>query len=536
MVSQVERIQSGIRKRWVHAESNQRILHLAEEIAQHEPSGQSIAPVVFFNASTRLEALSLNAGFSLLMSWMVRLAGVPVVNFVCQAGLKPCVLGTQRADFHQEPPCSRCRAQSAAVYADSQTVPFEYLANKDLEQRLTGLDLNQLEDFEANGIPFGKLVLPSARWILRRFHLQDNENTRFLLRQYILSAASLAEQFTKLLKETSPQAVVVFNGMLYPEATARWIAQKKGIRVISHEVGLQPLTGFFTDGDATAYPIEVPEDFQLNDEQTQKLDAYLEHRFQGNFSMAGIRFWPEIRSLGDEFWAKAEQFKQVVPVFTNVIFDTSQSTANVLFETMFAWLDEVQLLAKNHPETLFVIRAHPDENRPGKESSESVAEWVKTSAVSQLPNVHFVGADEYFSSYELIERSKFVMIYNSTIGLEASLIGRPVLCAGRARFTQMPIVFFPTTRAEYLQTAEEFLSVEKVEVPFEFRENARRFLYYQLYRASLPFSEYLEDDGVWQGYVRLKKFNWQQLSTDHSKLAETLVKGILKDQAFLFDV
>ncbi len=88
--------------------------------------------------------------------------------------------------------------------------------------------------------------------------------------------------------------------------------------------------------------------------------------------MAGIRFWPEMRPISDAFWEKAKAFKQIVPVFTNVIFDTSQDHANVLFEDMFAWLDAVKVVIKANPETLFVIRAHPDETRPGKTSLESV--------------------------------------------------------------------------------------------------------------------------------------------------------------------
>ncbi|MFQ5921622.1 MAG: hypothetical protein ACE5M4_02160, partial [Anaerolineales bacterium] len=34
-------------------------------------------PVLIFNASTRIQALSLNAAFSLLASWALRAAGTP---------------------------------------------------------------------------------------------------------------------------------------------------------------------------------------------------------------------------------------------------------------------------------------------------------------------------------------------------------------------------------------------------------------------------------------------------------------------------
>ncbi len=170
-----------------------------------------------------------------------------------------------------------------------------------------------------------------------------------------------------------------------------------------------------------------------------------------------------------------------MPVFTNVIFDTSQPHANTVFPDMFAWLDLVLETARQHPETLFVLRAHPDEARPGKESQESVAEWVQTRRAAELPNLVFVPPQEYLSSYELIARSKFVLIYNSTIGLEASILGAPVLCAGKARFTRYPTVFFPQSIAEYRATLEEFLAAETVTAPPEFRRNARRFLYYQLF-------------------------------------------------------
>ena len=143
-------------------------------------------------------------------------------------------------------------------------------------------------------------------------------------------------------------------------------------------------------------------------------------------------------------------------------------------------LDLVLLIAKHHPETLFVLRAHPDESRPGKQSRESVADWVRKCGVADLPNVLFVDSTEPFSSYELIQRSKFVMIYNSTIGLEASIMGAAVLSAGKARFTQLSTVFLPATHEEYRRQLDTFLAAETIPVPPEFSRNARRFLYYQL--------------------------------------------------------
>jgi len=529
----IRRASHSLKRRLGHSQNNAQLESLNRRVANRAAVRPDAAPVIFFNASTRLQGLSLNAAYQLIASWAVRMAGAPVINFACQGGLTRCVLGTNREHPSELPPCPGCIAQSRYIHASSQTRWFVSKVDRELEAALQSLSIEELSAFEWQGVPLGILALPSMRWILRRHHLQPDEPTCFLYRQYILSAWRVCQEFYTLLDEVEPQAVVVFNGMFYPEATARWAAHQRGVRVISHEVGLQPYTAFFTPGDATAYPIDIPASFQLSDAENEKLDGYLSNRMQGNFSMAGVRFWPQMRALDEKFNQRAEQYRQIVPVFTNVIFDTSQPHSNVVFPHMFAWLDSVIDLAVSNPRTLFVIRAHPDEARPGKESRESVADWVKEKRVEDMPNVLFVPPHEYISSYELIQRAKFVMVYNSTIGLEAAIMGAPVLCAGKARFTQLPTVFFPDSPEEYRQKAETFLSAGSIEIPPEFKLNARRFLYYQLYRSSLPFDEFIEEDGFWKGYVRLKKLDPGAFDPVHNPVLRIIADGILQGHEFI---
>ncbi len=476
---------------------------------------------------------------------MLRLSGQTVIHFVCNRGMRRCVMGTKPRNLSQPLPCGRCLSTEKIFHTGAQVYPFTYHEDTELAYALREQSVPQLIDFHwpvpehwklenSATVPLGALVLPSVRWILRRHTLQDDEATRALYQEYILSSWNIAQEFISLLERFTPRAVVVFNGQFFPEAIVAWIGRRRGLRVITHEVGLRPFSAFFTEGEATAYPIHIPPDFVLSEAQNARLDAYLEQRFRGQFTMAGIRFWPEIRGLDSSFLQKASQFKQIVPVFTNVIFDTSQPHSNVIFPDMFAWLDEILEIIRAHPETLFVLRAHPDEERPGKESRESVAMWVEKRKATTLDNLVFVGSRQYTSSYELIQRSKFVMVYNSTIGLEASILGMPVLCAGRARFTQYPTVFFPQSKEAFRAQADAFLNADQIEVPSEHREWARRFLYYQLFRVSLPFEAYLESDWL-PGTVRLRRFHWRALLPENSPTAKALLGGILEGKPFVLE-
>jgi hypothetical protein len=530
----LNRIWKGALRRVDRSAHDRRIMQLAVDIDMHSPVPEG-EPVIFFNASTRLSGMSLNAAFSLLSSWSLRLSGIPIIYYYCQGGMPLCVLGTNTKNYQEPPPCAECIKQSQVFYSGGEVRPFDFTVNPELDAAIDKQSVAQLVAFKYHNIPLGELVLPSVRWILRRYHLEDDAATRTIFCQYIRGAWSIYISFSSLLDEVYPQAVVVFNGMSYPEAVAKWIARQRGIRVITHEVCLQPFSAFITTGEATLRTIQIPERFELSEQQNQRLDDYLEQRFKGNFKMAGVQFWAGMDKLDETFLQKAGSFKQVVPVFANVIFDTSQAHANVIFPHMFAWLDKIIELIQRHPETLFVVRAHPDEARPGKESRESVAEWAAKNQISQYPNVVFVDSKERISSYELIRRSKFVLVYNSTIGLEASLMGAAVLCAGRSRFTDYPTVFFPADQNVFSEMAETFLSSDKIDVPELFCQNARRYLYYELYRASIPFGDFLEEDKHWQGYVTLKNFSWKDLLPENSAPMNTFYQGIVFDNPFLLE-
>jgi hypothetical protein len=456
-----------------------------------------------------------------------------VVHWVCRSGLSRCVLGTNKLDINVKPPCNLCINNSEAVFSQQDIKWFNFSRNPDLAEAIKDLSFAKLVEFQYDNCPLGELILPSLRWILRRHHLIDDESNRSLAREYILSAYSLLTSFQDLVRQIKPQVVVVFNGMFYPEAVVRWASRQKNIPVVTHEVGMQPFSAFFTYGDATAYPLELPEKFSLSAAQNHQLDETLAKRFQGDFVTAGIKFWPQIHELGHEFWDKASQFRQFVPIFTNVVFDTSQAHANVVFPDMFAWLDQVLQEIPDHPDTLFVIRAHPDELRPGKQSEESVAQWAMQNGISQYNNVTFINSNEMISSYELIEHAKFVMVYNSTVGLEATIKGKPVLCSGKARYTQMETVFFPKSIDEFQGLFKKFLDASTIPVPPVFIENARKILYGQLFIASLPFGEFLESDEVWNGFVRIRDFPADRLRSENSPTIKIIADGILHQQDFL---
>lgn len=512
-------------------QNRSRVKKITRNIAAREILNNEQNPVVFFNASTRVKYISLNAAFSSLTAWGFRLSGIPVIHFACKAGMSRCVLGSDPDNHLKEPPCKGCISQSRRLFAHTEVTWFEDKDQKDLSKKVGELSIKELTNFEYQGKPLGQIVLPSIRWRMRRHHLQDDEPTRFLFREFIHSAYRIGIEFAELLDQVEPSSVFVFNGMMFPEAMACRVARERNIPVVTHEIGYQPFTAFFTTGEATERLVHVPDSYKLSEEQNATLDNYLEKRFKGKFSMGGIKFWQDMRGLDESFMKKAEQFKQIVPIFTNVIFDTSQPHANVVFEHMFEWLDMILEIIKTNLDTLFVIRAHPDEMRPDskKKSRETVRQWIQENRVEELPNVIFIDSLEYISSYALIQNSKFVMVYNSSIGLEGTLLGVPVISGGEAWYTHYPTVFFPNSPQEFRNQVQDFLSADKINLPDVFLHNARRLIYHQNFNVPLPFEDFLENHG-YRGYVKFKSFPINLLYPENSPAINAIQKGLFEQR------
>ncbi|MGH2627762.1 MAG: hypothetical protein ACRDHY_14060, partial [Anaerolineales bacterium] len=183
------------------------------------------APILFFNASTRIHHLSLNAAFGQLASWAIRAQGEPVLPLVCHQGMEQCILGTDRRNPAGPPPCRPCIQLSEVLFAG----PVAWLHLRpdivaEVASELKDRSLDALTTWEHRGLALGKLCLPGLRWALRRHNLPDTDPVRLLFRRYLASAASLAVQVERVIEETQPRALVVFNGIFFPEAVAREVA------------------------------------------------------------------------------------------------------------------------------------------------------------------------------------------------------------------------------------------------------------------------------------------------------------------------
>ena len=146
----------------------------------HPGHSDPTSPVIIFNASTRIQRLSLNGGFGLVAAWALRAGRVRVLQLVCHAGLQQCMLGTKRGRLDAPPPCEACLRMSERLFPGTDRLDFslDHESLRAWSTSLDGLSVSEMAAWETDSLPVGRLCLPSLRWALRRSTLPDDEATR----------------------------------------------------------------------------------------------------------------------------------------------------------------------------------------------------------------------------------------------------------------------------------------------------------------------------------------------------------------------
>ena len=56
-----------------------------------------------------------------------------------------------------------------------------------------------------------------------------------------------------------------------------------------------------------------------------------------------------------------------------------------------------------------------------------MGQWLKDNNIQDFENAIVVNSDDKIDSYEIINKSNLVLVYNSTIGIESAMMGKNLM-------------------------------------------------------------------------------------------------------------
>ena len=342
-----------------------------------------------------------------------------------------------------------------------------------LSCRQLGIDsLDSLREFRFDGAAIGLGVLSS---LIRHTGTMnpDFEQSRDLIDHLLRLSIAVFDLSRTVIRRCEPATVLLFNGRLACSKAVAEAARSEGAKVLYHEIGASHERFYLSDrpphsmanaratlqqnwAHAGADREAVAASFFTRGRGGNPLPSSKFSRSQlpgHSIARSGLRRIVYFVSSDDEYAAVEEGLEQF-------LFESQRDAATWLAD----WV-------RDRPEFELFFRLHP---RMGQYLPGELPWWesLATGNISTIP------ADSPVDSHALAESADLVMCYRSSLGAEATYMGKPTILLGDSLYRGLDCVYEPSTLAELEALLHD------VDLPPKPRENCLPFGYDRMMRGT----------------------------------------------------
>ncbi len=180
------------------------------------------------------------------------------------------------------------------------------------------------------------------------------------------------------------------------------------------------------------------------------------------------------------------QGRNVYAMFTNVLWDASNTDSDHLFDNWSEWILETIAFFVKQPDKFLIIRAHPGEAEvmPARVGTKDIIERRFGHPADNFDNVFFIPNDADIKSYSLFEFLTMGLIYNGTIGLEMMYADIPVLMGGTAPYYHMPFSTQCAAKEDYFKAISQPGSILALQQ--KHRQTLLKYIYFYFHINEIP--------------------------------------------------
>lgn len=315
-----------------------------------------------------------------------------------------------------------------------------------------------------------------------------------------------AQSVLDYLRTNKPDVVVVPNGTILEFGIVYRIAKYLKIPVVTYEFSDQKEAVWLGQNaeimrQDTSTMWESWKDSKLSREQLSRIQALFESRQQAKTNENFTRQWQSLPSQGSASVREALKLdnRPVVLLATNVLGDSLTLGRQVFSKTMAEWVSRTIQYFIGRPDVQLVIRIHPGEILTREYSMVDVVKQT----LPELPEyIHVIEPQEKINTYDLIDIADIGLVYTTTVGLEMTLKGIPVIVAGKTHYRERGFTFDPFSWVEYFKLLGTMLEKPKsFRLPKEKVNLAWKYAYHFFYTFPLPFPWHIK---LWQDFEEHK--------------------------------
>lgn len=261
----------------------------------------------------------------------------------------------------------------------------------------------------------------------------------------------------RIINERKPSLIILSHMLGCPATALAWLGVKKKIPVCVlygdfgcfRFIKLDKTDDIFL-GQSRPKPQDIAE---LSLEQKEKLKVVglecIKKRLNGECNDIGsltafgkkTNSWNKLRLCQEFHWSDK---KPIVTIYTATWYDWPHIYGMKNFCDMKDWVDSMFHVIKKCPDFQWLIRPHPLESWYGKLSITDYIKNMDAPHIRLLPNG--------VNGKNILDITNGVVTYHGTIGLEAAVLGKPVLLADRGWYHDMEIAKYSESREDFFNS------------------------------------------------------------------------------------
>ena len=357
----------------------------------------------------------------------------------------------------------------------------------------------EIGEIVIDGLPVGEISKASVTHYMKTGAWFEDQATRDAHADFVKGASRLVPAIKRLLTDIKPDAILMLNGWFMPERIVLEYSKRLDINVTTYESGYQSGTLFFESNDVVTYDAhdrwDKVKDFPLSGSQLDVIETLLEKRRHG--SGLGLNTERNVDTDWKQILSSAG-LKEDVPtavLFTNVTWDSTLWAGNIAFKGIFEWIASTINYFRDNPSSQLLIRVHPAEMLTFVGTRYPMIDYIRDNFTELPPNIAVIPPDSTVNSYSLVDNSNVVLVYSSTLGVEAAAFGKHVLLAGGVHYRGKGFTLDVETETEFHAALSNALR-NKFETEHSGLDDlAKRYLYHLFYRISIPF-KFVHQNGL----------------------------------------
>lgn len=325
--------------------------------------------------------------------------------------------------------------------------------------------LPELKKIEYKKVNIGLGIASSFVSAYRNLSPSFNHTQKDYFQNLVNTSVYVYEAVLHTIKKYNPQNIVLFNGRFSDLRVVLELSKKHNIpfKTIEFEYIKDPLKIYSTEF-SNMLPHNINEHTSRIEQLWKSTNVDARVRISEEFFVRKRNGY----FTNDQAFIRPKKIKQGIHKWLNprkknyVIFNSSEDenialggeydTGN-LFNQQINGVKWICEFLKTSKHVHIVLRIHPNLSNLNFKYTRDLEEGL-----SDYPNLTVIKADSEISSYSLMDIADKVIVFNSTIGVEACFWGKPVISLDTTLYDHLNVTYIP----ENLNQLSDLLTRDKL--------------------------------------------------------------------------